>query len=330
MTKRNPLFSFSSLAFLLLNNFSYAQAKEGEFDIATVPMRTYAQSPYQSTSLTTQLRSAHTPDYNEAFVTGSMASVWAKGDPFFLDYYQNQVMSGVNFRINDKWSAEVQLQYTWAADNQLDTLTMEFHDFFGLGQNGREEVDKHSFTIESEEDGIYVNDFEGEEMGRAIHGYLQYQVWEQDTHAVAVGGTLYYQQLDSGIFEQTSFEQGLQVNYSYLNHDHSAFATLGVNRFDDSNKVLNTFDAREYSFALALGYGYRIQKNHEILLQYHGFQGILEDDEGDFSEASNEVVIGYRYYMERSLFEFSSTENIQNMDNSTDIAFTFGYRHFFE
>lgn len=36
---------------------------------------------------------------------------------------------------------------------------------------------------------------------------------------------------------------------------------------------------------------------------------------------------GYRYYLDRSAIEFTVIENFLNMDNSTDIAFTLGYRH---
>ncbi|WP_199480075.1 DUF3187 family protein, partial [Vibrio harveyi] len=45
--------------------------------------------------------------------------------------------------------------------------------------------------------------------------------------------------------------------------------------------------------------------------------------------ASNEFVIGYRYLMENSAIEVMAIENARNMDNSTDIAFTFGYRYLF-
>ncbi|WP_432215313.1 DUF3187 family protein [Vibrio splendidus] len=46
----------------------------------------------------------------------------------------------------------------------------------------------------------------------------------------------------------------------------------------------------------------------------------------DFSEPSNEVVAGYRYRLHQLAIEALMIENIRNMDNSTDIGFTLGFR----
>ncbi len=37
--------------------------------------------------------------------------------------------------------------------------------------------------------------------------------------------------------------------------------------------------------------------------------------------------MGYRYLMGNSALEIMAIENARNMDNSTDIAFTIGYRY---
>ena len=66
---------------------------------------------------------------------------------------------------------------------------------------------------------------------------------------------------------------------------------------------------------------------HEVLVEYHWYQGLLED-EGAFSEASNEVVLGYRLNLGNAMLEASMIENIINMDNSADIAFGLGIRYF--
>ncbi|MFZ3406818.1 DUF3187 family protein [Vibrio chagasii] len=46
----------------------------------------------------------------------------------------------------------------------------------------------------------------------------------------------------------------------------------------------------------------------------------------DFSESSNEVVVGYRYRLSRLALEALMIENIRNMDHSTDIGFKLGLR----
>ncbi|MGF1910738.1 DUF3187 family protein [Vibrio kasasachensis] len=302
-------------------------AESAMASIQSTPLRTYPTSPYQANSLATQLRSASAPQSTEIFANASMTSVWAHSAEFELDYYQNHAMTGAQWRINSRFSAELKYQYSWAANNHLDTITIKFHDFFGLGQNGRLEAGKHQFSIESQEYDVSVNDFEGEVMVNALHGYLQYQVYEQGPHILSVGGSLYYNDVDDSPFETSSFEQGLQVNYTYLSGNNSFFSTAGITHREEDD-LLGGMPVKNNSVALGLGYGRRFARNHEFLIEYHGFEGILNDD-SVFSTASHEIVVGYRYYMQNLLIEFTSTENIINMDNSTDIAFGVGLRYFF-
>ena len=294
--------------------------------IHSTPLRTYPTSPYQANSLATQLRSAHAPQFTELFANTSISSVWAHSDEFQLDYYQNQATAGAQWRIDDRFSGEVKYQYSWAANNHLDTITIEFHDLFNIGQNGRLEAGKHQFSIESPEYGVSVNDFEDEVMVSALHGYLQYQVYEQGPHALSLGGTLYYNDVDNSPFATTSFEQGLQVNYSMMLGSHAFFSTAGVTHRKE-NALLGGIPVKNLSVALSSGYGYRFERNHEFLIEYHGFEGVMDDD-SEFSSTSHEIVIGYRYYMQNLLIELTSTENVINMDNSADIAFGLGVRYF--
>ncbi|SHO56201.1 DUF3187 family protein [Vibrio quintilis] len=306
------------IALLLISRVSFSA-------IQSRPFRTYPTSPYQSTSLATQLRSAFPVEHAEIFVTGSMSSVWAQSDGFKLDYYQNQTMGGLEWRFSPRMSAELKYQYAWAGNNGLDSLTFSFHDLLGISQNGRSKVKKHQFNIDSPAYGYSVHDFEGEVMASAIHGYLQYQVFTLGNQALSVGGSLYFNEVNGSPFETASFEQGAQINYSLLYGPHSFFSTFGVTyRSDD---VLNTLPVKSFTTAWALGYGQRFTRNQELMLQYHGFEGVLKDT-SEFSKPSHEVVLGYRYYYYQSMFELSATENIVNMDNSADIAFSAGIRLF--
>lgn len=53
-------------------------------DTAVTPLKTYAQSPVQSNSLATELRSAFAmkDDSVELFATGTISSVWAHSESF--------------------------------------------------------------------------------------------------------------------------------------------------------------------------------------------------------------------------------------------------------
>ncbi|WP_117236160.1 DUF3187 family protein [Vibrio maerlii] len=295
---------------------------------APTPLRTYAQSPEQSISLTTELRSAFPVGHNgvELFASGTIASVWGHTDVTSLDYYQNHAFVGANWQIDSRLQAEVKYQYTYAANNHLDSLTISFHDFFNIGQNGRDETGKHQFHISSEKYGTSIDDFEGETLARALHGYMQYQLILAGPHALAVGGSIYYKNVDDGPFKTSTFEQGLQLNYTFANGPHSLFSTYGVTHRDEDSLLVEA-ESRDLTSAFALGYGYKFGHFHEVLMEYHWYEGFLEE-EGAFSEASNEFVLGYRLNLGNAMLEATMIENLINMDNSTDIAFGLGIRYF--
>ena len=206
----------------------------------STPFRTYPASPLQALSLTTQLRSAELVDDAEVFFVGSAASVWIQAVDFQMDYYQNQTMSGIAWRVSDSWSAEVKYQLAWSANNHLDTITIDFHDLVNIPQNGRLDEDKHQNNIDSDRYNIHINDFDGEIMVSAIHGYLQWQAFRTSSQALSLGTTLYYNKVNSNSpFEASVFNQSVQINYSVFYGASSFFTTLGGTRHS-SNAVSST------------------------------------------------------------------------------------------
>ncbi|WP_375319979.1 DUF3187 family protein [Aliivibrio logei] len=295
-------------------------------DTSVTPMKIYAQAPLHSNTLSTELRSAFAmkEESVELFAAGTIASVWANSDSFNLDYYQNQVITGAQWQLTPKMKAELKYQYNYAGNNGLDSFVHGFHDFFGIGQNGRDEVENDRFNISVPKYGVEINDFEGETLSSALHSYFEYQVFANQYNAISLGASLYFNHVNSGSFKRDSFEQGLQANYSFSYEKHALFSTVGVT-FRDNNAADN-ISYKNSTFAFSAGYGYAITPSHHIVTSYHIYEGSVDDGE-DYSEPSNEFVLGYRYLLEKVAFELSVIENAVNMDNSTDIAFTFGVRY---
>jgi hypothetical protein len=295
-------------------------------DTSVTPMKIYAQAPLHSNTLSTELRSAFAmkEESVELFAAGTIASVWANSDSFNLDYYQNQVITGAQWQLTPKMKAELKYQYNYAGNNGLDSFVHGFHDFFGIGQNGRDEVENDRFNISVPKYGVEINDFEGETLSSALHSYFEYQVFANQYNAISLGASLYFNHVNSGSFKRDSFEQGLQANYSFSYEKHALFSTLGMTFRD--NGFNSSLPYKNSTTAFALGYGYAITPSNHIVTSYHVYEGAL-DDSGDYSEASHEYVLGYRYLLEKAAFELSVIENAVNMDNSTDIAFTFGVRY---
>ena len=295
-------------------------------DIAK-PLRTAASSPFQSTRLSTQLESAFKEQQSEFYFTNSASSIWAHSDGNSLDYYQSNMTIGMKVGTGEKFTTGVEYQYTWANNNELDSLVMNFHDLIGVGQNGRDEVEEDGFHIASEHYGVQLDDFEDESLVKALKMDLQYHWHQTETEALSISGLVYFNQPDQDSFISDTFEYGVQINYSKVISNHSFHSTLGViKRSDDSN--LEDLDMVDITAELGLGYVYRLTKTHHFIAEYYIFQGAL-DDGSAFSKPSQEVTLGYRYnVVDLGAVEFSTTENIGNMDNSTDIMFTLGFRLF--
>jgi hypothetical protein len=315
------------ISVLSISSIFPAYAKVVSFDDYG-PLQVYAQSPMQSINLSPLLRSGFSlpQGQKEWYITANAASIWSESDELLADYYQNAIRSGLKWQITDDLLFDANYTWQFSSDNHLDSLTMWFHDAAGFDQNGRNQQAKHQNQIRSEKYAIDIDNFSGETLNNALSAYLGYQLLQNEHHGISVGGTLYYKYVDSGPFADDSFQQSVQINYGFHNGNHHVNSTLGVS-FLHNKDPLSQKAYESHYLMLGLGYEYRTGR-HGWLAEYHRYDGMVSWDE-NFSEASNEALLGYRYYFNRSALEITMIENFLNMDNTADIAYTLGYRHKF-
>ncbi|MGF1756241.1 DUF3187 family protein [Vibrio makurazakiensis] len=291
------------------------------------PLLSYAQSPIQTNSLTPQLRSGLplTADDVQLYSSFTAASIWIDTPDYHADYYQNQLFVGSKWQANEKWQFDVNYRWGFAANNYLDGPTKSFHDWFGIDQNGRDEVDNHQFTLSMPKYGIDESNFKGDTITSAVSFYGQYQLLETEDYGLSIGSALFYNRVSSGAFKGNNLEQSLQLNYTYLLEKHSFFSSLGFN-YRYNHDVIGDFPLDALSWTLIGGYQYQVFEKHQLHAEYRIYEG-AEDGHSEFSRLVHEALLGYRYIMDQSALELSLVENMFNMDNSTDIAFTFGFRY---
>ncbi|MGI2260661.1 DUF3187 family protein [Shewanella sp. GXUN23E] len=292
------------------------------------PLRLYAQAPMQTSNLTPVLRSgfAREPGDTQMNMSATAASVWADNDDFLADYYHNTLSIELNRQLTADWQFEFNYRWRFSGDNHLDNLTIWFHDAFGFSQNGRDLAVKHQnrILVKSLDKGLL--DFSGETLTNALTAYLQHQLLQSAAHGLSLGASLYYNTVADGPFAESNFEQAIQLNYSFTHGAHHLYSTAGMSFHDGGESVYGHY-YRDHAFTLALAYEYRIGR-HSLMAEYHRFQGALKRA-GAMSDDVNEAIIGYRYAFDRSAIEFAMIENLLNMDNSTDIALTLGFRYAF-
>ncbi len=146
------------------------QANSTDRTIDFGPLKTYAQSPQQSISLTPQLRSAFSlpPGEVELYSTASIANVWADSRGYIADYYHNALMVGAQFQLDSDWLLDIDYSWRFAANNNLDSFTINTHRLLGLSQSGRTTALKDQFDISHPDYGVETRNFAGETLQQAI------------------------------------------------------------------------------------------------------------------------------------------------------------------
>ncbi|WP_099609149.1 DUF3187 family protein [Vibrio coralliilyticus] len=313
---------FLSLIPLVIVNAAWAQIDYG-------PVQSYTQSPFHTNSLSPQLRSGFSMDEDdiEVYGTGTISSIWAVTPDYELDYYQNQIAVGGKWQFSSEWQLELSYRWNYAGNNHLDRLTIAFHDWVGIDQNGREDVDNDRFVINMPDYGIELEDFRGESLSHAITSYMQYQFINKKHHGLSVGASLYYNDTKHGIFSSSEFEQGIQLNYGYRRDKHSLDTLLAIT-FRNTPTVFKDMPYRSSTWTVGASYRYQLLERHHLIGQIAFHEGV-SGGEDEFSKPSTEFTFGYRYQMENSAIELTAVENMFNADNSTDIAFGIGYRYRF-
>ncbi|MCG7488267.1 DUF3187 family protein [Vibrio sp. Of14-4] len=293
------------------------------------PVQSYTQSPFHTNSLSPQIRSGFSMDKSqvELFGTGTISSIWAVTPEYKLDYYQNQIAIGGKWQPHQEWQFEMNYRWNYAGNNHLDRLTISFHDWFNIDQNGREDVDNDQFIIDIPEYGIELEDFRGESLSHALTSYVQYQIAAKQHHGLSVGVSLYYNNTNHGIFSSSEFEQAVQLNYGYRRNKHSLDAILAFT-YRNTPTVFKEMPYRPSTWTVGASYRYKIFEKHHLIGQLVVHEGVSSGDD-EFSKPSTEFTFGYRYQMDNSSLELTAIENMFNADNSTDIAFGIGYRYRF-
>ncbi|MDD1795904.1 DUF3187 family protein [Enterovibrio sp. ZSDZ42] len=331
MTLSRTAYSLIALPFTLQP--TYADESKDELTKAHSsrlgPLIVQSQAPLQITGLTPLL---HDPTLlkngeTDVFASAAIASVWANTPEYQFDYYHNQFMVGFLHAPSDANKIGVWYQYRYAANNRLDGLTEKFHSMFGIDQNGRTEVDEDRFFIDLPNDNSAPReDFVGDPLLSAINLYGEHTVYRSAHHAVSVGATLFFNRVSRGTFANTSFEQGLQINYGYQRNKHHVTASLAIVYRPD--KPQHFVSVKSTSMSGGISYQYQWRKNHEFIGEYLLSQAKTDTESlGELNAPVHEFALGYRYLFDASALELVALENMFNHDNSTDIVFTATFRH---
>ena len=242
---------------------------------------------------------------------------------FFMDYHFTDTRLAINHGFANGWSAELSFNDRRIVNAHLDKITEEFHDLFGIDQNGRTEVEKDDTRILIPEHGVDLGKNAKGEFSQTFGLSVQKVLIDKSVRwpAVAVNFNMSYETLGEGMIEQGSVDYGVQFSVAQKRKASYLYGNISYTYFgsDESLGVPLT----DKQFSGMLGYEIITAPNQAFIVQYLFSDGVVEDL-GALEDVSHEIHLGYKWRTQSLLWETGLVENIVNFDNSPDVAFTFG------
>ena len=204
MGTQTTFISFIPTLSLIVAAVMYAPATSANKNYG--PLISYTQAPLQSMRHTPTLRSGFPLEEKklEVFTALTAASIWANSHDYHLDYYQNQLQTGLKWQLTTAWQVELNYRWLYAANNHLDKVIINYHDLFGIDQAGRERKERHQFDIYAPDHEVNISDFSGDTLTSAFTLYTQYQIINIENHGLSFGVSLYHNNVSHGAFEGSS------------------------------------------------------------------------------------------------------------------------------
>jgi len=306
--------------------YAYEAEPEEYWQGTLGPLTIRSLSPAQSLRFSPIPRSPYgLPDgQTELQFNIAAASVFSEQKGLFmLDFHFTDTRFAINQGFANDWSAELSFNERRIINARLDQLTLEFHDLFGIDQNGRTEVERDDTTIQISEYGIDIGKESRGKYSQTMALSVQKVLADKSVGwpAIAVNFNMSYENLENGMIEHGAFDYGVQFSIAQKKSNGYAYGNISYTEFG-SNNVLG-MPLTDHQFSGMMGYEFNVKTDQSFILQYLFSEGVVIDM-GELSEYSHEIHIGYKWRTDSLLWEAGLVENIVNFENSPDVAFTFG------
>lgn len=307
------------------NSFSDEAGFDYNYGFGILQLR--SQSPAQSLRLTmpSVIPGAFKPGIFDVHTSLTWTNVWVDNSRVALDYEMLDTHIAVSYGINKQFGLGIAFDQRNYFGGGMDNFIQEFHDLFGIGQNGRDRVDRNlSRIIRYDDQGNII--FETDDLSflenNGISLITQY-ILSHGTNrlpAIGVSGVLRYG-LNTSSSEDNhepldwSIGIGLSKRWSDTWYTYSY---LGYTNYGQTEMFGQEFKDESISFMLAFAWQWK--PNFSILFQYVFSEGVVKDL-GSLSDPSHEMNLGFKWQLSSgSIIEFALIENVITLDNSPDFG----------
>ncbi|MEW5908944.1 MAG: DUF3187 family protein [Thermodesulfobacteriota bacterium] len=300
------------------------------------PLSLPSQSPFQSLRMGLIPTTPSTLSRNQwdLRVHANLANVWANEPKrYIIDYESLDAHLSLAYGLTGSMELELGYQDRSVLGGVLDGFISDFHEAFGIEQDGRDQApngevrilikDKNGNTLLSYEDrsGNYSRGVSMTFKHRLTCGGKFFP-------AVSYALSTRWEIEDAGIVDR-DIPVDFGASLSVAKRFSSVYAYLSGGYFWYGGKRIQKVDLKETQLSGVGALEWRYQEDQALILQCMVSEGQAKNL-GPFSDPSYELTLGWKYAMGLStLLEIGLIENIIIWDNSPDFGVHVGVTHRF-
>ena len=265
--------------------------------------------------------------------TAELAEIAAlPGENFLFDMELAELDVTLHYKFSDRWGGYLVLSGVNYSGGFLDSTIEAFHDLTGFDAGGRPNVRRNDVTIFSDLKSANLSF-----IGAPTHGGLldptigvryssdrQMKGWDVVVEAAA---KVAFRDQKDFITTGTS-DYGLQISLQRFSDHHAWYVSASGVYYDGSTNMTPT--AAQIIPTLIVGYERKLSPKTHLVLQGYVSNSVYSHEDTDLPELLDtkyQLSLGIYRRFNRGVMSFAVTENLQNFNNTPDIALQLGWAY---
>ncbi len=253
------------------------------------------------------------------------------GDAYLVDGEYALIDLTLHYRFSSHWGAYLTIPYYAFSNGFLDSTIEGFHDTFGFGTAGRDNVPRNRWQIIAKvEDAQFVySEAPGNDLGDPVVG-MRYSMKErpQKWNLIAEVAAKIPRQDETFMVSTGKPDYGIQVSGQRFFRHNALYATVSATYFSSPDTRLSR---DQWIPTIILGWETRVSEHINFILQTYASRSTVQETNLDELSADKiQATFGLQWLYKGNVLRFGLTENLANFNNTPDIGVTLSLAHVFQ